>query len=205
LIQLQAAGKVLWQAFPKQEEALSRREFEVLFGGSRGPGKTAAGIVKLVMGNLDVKNPKPGSADESYINHPHYRALVLRKNVSDMGDWVHKAKQIYGPLGGTLNARPLEFQFPSGAAIVISHLDDENAFEKYQGQEFTRILIEEATQIPSIELYLKVMASCRTPWRDLRPQMFLTANPGGSGHGWVRDRFVVVAEPGTPYRDSETA
>jgi hypothetical protein len=81
--------------------------------------------VKLILGNLDVKNPEPGSADESYINHPNYRALVLRKNVSDMGDWINKAQQIYKPLGGVLRDRPLEFRFPSGAMIVISHLDDE--------------------------------------------------------------------------------
>jgi hypothetical protein len=44
MIQLQVDGQVLWQAFPKQEEALSRREFEVLFGGSRGPAKPPQGL-----------------------------------------------------------------------------------------------------------------------------------------------------------------
>jgi hypothetical protein len=180
---------------------LERTEFEVLGGGARGGGKTAAGIVWLLLGNTE---PTGTIADAGYYLHPHYRALVLRKNVSDMGDWLAKASQIYKPLGAELIQRPLEFRFPSGATIVVGHLDDELAVDKYQGQEFARILIEELTQIPDIGLYLKVMSSCRCAFDEMRCQMFLTANPGGRGGAWVRERFIQPMAPGVPYRDPVT-
>ncbi len=201
MIQIKVNGKVIWEAWPKQEEALVRTENEILYGGARGGAKTACGIVWLLMGNQE---PTGTIADGGYYLHPQYRALVLRKNITDMGDWIHKAKQLYGQLGATHTDRPNQFVFPSGATIVIGHLDDEDAFEKYQGQEFARILIEELTQISSEDLYLKVRASCRCPFDELRYQMFLTANPGGKGHQWVRDRFVSCTQPSTVYTEPNT-
>lgn len=205
-----ATGALLWQAFPKQHEALTRTEFEILFGGARGGGKTAAGIIWLIIGN-DIIGFEHSStvADEGYYRHAQYRALVLRRNVNDMEFWISQAKQIYGStgkelLGAVYTARPCQFRFPSGATIVIGHLDDDDAYMKYQGSEYTRVLIEELGQIPNAELYLKVMASCRTPFDELHPQIFLTANPGGPGGYWVRDRFVRVTTPGQPYTHPET-
>lgn len=196
-------GSTLWEAWPKQEEWLARTEFEVLCGGARGPGKTAAGIAWLVTGNPE--GHKTGHiCDQSYILHPRYRALVLRRNAVDMGDWIAKAKLIYKPLGAEWRSREGEFKFPSGAVIIVGHLDSEDAFEKYQGHEYVRILLEEATQIPSKTLYLRLQASCRTPFKEMRRQIFLTANPGGMGHGWVRERFVAPTAPGTTYVDPVT-
>jgi hypothetical protein len=197
-VEIKVGGQTIWSAFPAQERALARTEQEILYGGARGGGKTACGMVWLLMGNSE---PTGTVADGGYYQHPHYRALVLRKNVSDMGDWLAKARLLYGQLGAKPTDRPMEFTFPSGAVIVVGHLDDKDAYEKYQGQEFTRILIEELTQIPTAELYLKVRASNRSPFDELHPQIFLTANPGGPGHGWVRERFIEPVKPGEVYTD----
>lgn len=197
------ANGVLWTAFPKQEEVLSRNENEILFGGARGGAKTACGIAWLIRGN----NPehKVGHiCDQSYVLHQFYRALVLRRNLTDMGDWIAKAKRLYAPLGGEYRPRDNEFLFPSGAAIVIGHLDDEDAYEKYQGQEFARILIEELTQVPTYELYARVLGSLRSPHKEMQRQFFGTANPGGRGHAWVKAHWIDVAPSGTPYIDPET-
>jgi hypothetical protein len=199
---LQIGDQTVWEAWPIQDKVLQREETEILFGGARGGSKTACGIAWLLMGNVVEAGT---AADGGYFKHPNYRALVLRKNVSDMGDWVTKAKQIYQRLGATYTVRPSEFRFPSGATIVIGHLDDENAYEHYQGQEFARILIEELTQIPTKDLYTKVMASLRVPpGFGMRRQIFLTANPGGPGHGWVKDRFIDVGPSGQPFTDPES-
>lgn len=192
-----SGAKPLWIPNPKQAEALMRREFEVNFGGTRGSGKTAAGIIWLIIGNPDVPEDKRTPVDWSYINHPSYRALVLRKNQVDLADWVRKARDVYTRIGASFRERPAEFVWPNpanpsepGATIVIGHLADADAYEKYQGQEFQRILLEEATQIPSYDLYARVIASCRSVHPELRPQVFLTCNPGGPGHHWVKSRFV---------------
>ncbi|MFA5314270.1 MAG: hypothetical protein WC375_13300, partial [Methanomassiliicoccales archaeon] len=79
----------------------------------------------------------------------------------------------------------------------------------------------ELTQIVEEESYLKLISSCRSTVDGLSPQVFCTTNPGGPGHGWVKERFIdtanlvnytyvdedgVIKEAkiGTPYVDTKT-
>jgi hypothetical protein len=184
--------QALWQPNPgPQTEVFLRNEYEILFGGAKGGGKTAAGIMWLLKGNPDRINADDRQpADISYINHPHYRALVLRKNYTDMEYWIGEAKKIYSVFGAKYTEGA--FEFPSGAKIVLGHLAEENVWEKYAGNQFQRGLIEEATQIPSLRLYSMVKGNCRSAFKELRAQILLTANPGGSGHLWVSKRFLTT-------------
>ncbi len=182
----------VWEAHPKQEEALKRREYEILYGGARGGGKTDCGLVWLVGEKLDGR----------WIHeHPNYRALVIRKNADDLSDWVDRAHNMFGRLGVSIAYRPAIIRFKSGATIRTGHLKDEQAYTKYQGHEYQRELIEELTQIPNEKRYLQLISSCRSTIPELKPQIFCTTNPGGSGHGWVKKRFVDPAPPGTPFTD----
>ena len=167
-----------WRPHPgKQEEALRRNEFEVLYGGQRGGGKTDAGLVWLT----------------EYIQHPRYRALVIRKNSEDLSDWIDRAAYLYQRYGARPTGKPATITFPSGAKIRTGHLKDDLAYTKYQGHEYQRILIEELTQIPDETRYLQLISSCRTSIPELIPQIFCTTNPGGLGHAWVKARFIDVA------------
>lgn len=178
-----------WRPHPgKQEEALRRNEFEVLYGGQRGGGKTDAGLVWLT----------------EYIQHPRYRALVIRKNSEDLSDWIDRAAYLYQRYGARPTGKPATITFPSGAKIRTGHLKDDLAYTKYQGHEYQRILIEELTQIPDETRYLQLISSCRTSIPELIPQIFCTTNPGGLGHAWVKARFIDVAPPVTRYIDPET-
>ena len=192
--------------FGPQRDALVATEFEVFFGGARGGGKSEASRAWAVSGNPGLpwwKQKRDGTmvpylVNQSYVNHPMYRCLILRKNQNDLEDWIDKAANLYKKIGGEFKARPyLEFEFPSGAKIICGHLAYEDSYERYKGQEFQRIVIDELTHIPSIELYMQVRACCRSAFPGLRPQMFLTSNPGGPGHGWVKDRFVRPRDPDT--------
>lgn len=107
---------------------------------------------------------------------------------------------MYRDTGATFAYRPVIITFPSGAVFKTGHLKDENAYGKYLGHEYQRMLIEELTQIPNEEMYLKLISSCRTT-TDIVPQVFATTNPGGPGHNWVKERFVSITTPATPYRD----
>lgn len=172
-------ANTIWKPHPRQEEALRRVEFEVLYGGARGGGKTDAGLVWLT----------------EHIGNPRYRALVIRKNADDLSDWVDRATRMYSLLGAKVAYRPAEITFPSGATIKTGHLKDDQAYTKYQGHEYQRMLIEETTQIPDEKRYLQLLASCRSTVQEIRPQVFCTTNPGGIGHGWVKRRFIDPTPP----------
>ena len=161
-----------------------------MYGGSRGGGKTDCGMAWLLR----------------WIDNPRYRALIIRINEKDLRDWIERAKVMYAGTGATFAYRPTEIRFPSGAMFVTGHLNDANAYTQYQGHEYQKMLIEELTQIPSEELYLKLKASNRSTVDGLSPQLFATTNPGEVGHLWVKKRFIDVAVSGTPYyeHDKET-
>src|SRR3990167_2214441 len=182
-----------WHPYPKQEEALKRAEYEILYGGARGGGKTDTGLVWLIGESFEPNKP--------LLLHPRYRALVIRKNAEDLSDWIDRAYRFFSGFGVDIAYKPAVLRFPSGAVIRCGHLKDDQSYTKYMGQEFPRILVEELTQIPFEKRYLQLIASCRSTIPEIPPQIFATTNPGGLGHGWVKRRFVDPAPAGIRFVD----
>lgn len=137
------------------------------------------------------------------IENPRYRGLVIRKNAKDLSDWIDRARFMYKGMGATVAYQPPIITFPSGSQIRTGHLKDENAYTNYQGHEYDRILIEELTQIPDEKRYIMLKASNRSTHSGLKPQMFLTANPGGVGHAWVKKRFIKYSDKEIRYKPYE--
>lgn len=164
---------IVWKPTPVQELALKTTADEVLFGGSRGGGKTDTALQWLL---YDIDNPK-------------LRQLVIRRNATDLSDFIDRARQKYKPLGAKVSGNPTVIEFPSGAVIYTGHLATPDAFTKYQGWEIHRLLVEEATHIPSEKQYEQLLGSLRSTVPGIKTQVFLTTNPGGRGHEWVKNRF----------------
>lgn len=179
-------AEVLWRPHPgPQTSALSRPEGEVLMGGGRGSGKTSCALAWILR----------------WVNNPRLRFLVIRRNSRDLDDWVDRAKQLWPKVDPRVEFVQGEVRFGTGAIGRFGHLHDEDAYEKYQGHEYQKMLFEELTHIPSEELYLKIKGSCRSTVEGLRPQVFATTNPDGPGTRWVKKRFVDVAKHGERYTD----
>jgi hypothetical protein len=181
-----AAKTIEIKPFPgPQEVMLTRAEKEILYGGARGGGKTWAGIIWMLMPIL----MKDAAGNPRF---PNYRGLVIRLHSEDLHDWIDRAEQVYKHFGGKKVGRPASFVFPDGQKILTNHLQNRDAVKKYQGHEYQRILLEEATHIPEEAWYEMLLASCRSTIPGLDAQILLSANPGGPGHQWVRNRFVRV-------------
>lgn len=178
--------KIKWKPLEKQEVALKSNADEILFGGARGGGKTDAGQAWLM---YDIGNPL-------------YRALVIRRNATDLTDWIDRATIMFYGAGGRLVGDT--FRFPSGARIKTGHLKDKDAYQKYQGHEYQKMLIEELTHIPREKDYETLIASCRSTVDGIASQVFATTNPDGAGHEWVKDRWSIPDLPDEPiesYKD----
>ena len=169
--------RVVWQPWPgKQSDALAYEDVsEKLYGGGRGSGKTDVGLAWMVY--------------PDYVSNPLYRGLVIRKRATDLTDWMDRAARMYAPLRAVKTGNPGKIVFPSGSIIRGGHLGDADAYTKYQGHEYQRMLIEEASHIPSEDQYERLIASCRSTIPELRPKVLLTANPDGDGNKWLKKRF----------------
>lgn len=175
----------------RQEEALivPFDVNEILYGGARGGGKTFAGLLWMI--------------EPEYVQNPSYRGLVVRRNAEDLKDWLDRAQSMYGAMGAHITGNPAVITFPSGAKIRTGHLSTDDAYTKYQGHEYQKILIEELTQIPTLDRYLRLISSARSTVPGLKPQVFATTNPGGVGHAWVKERWVDPAPPDTIFKGDD--
>jgi len=168
--------------------ALATSAREIALGGGRGSAKTHVGFGFILKGNNTPGSTDP--VDISYINSPDYRFLVLRETSTDLDDWFDRAVSIFDHLGVTPNYTDKTLEFPSGAMGICGHMQDANSYRKYQGKQYQRMVIEEATQIADEKLIARIMLSLRTKNPKLKPQVMLTANPDGPGITWFKTRYI---------------
>lgn len=159
-------------------------EDEVLYGGGRGSGKSLCLIADPLR----------------YINSPNFRAVVIRRTMPELRELIDRAKNMYFQCvpGVEWKVKENLFLFPSGAKIEFGYLDSENDLEKYRGQEYTWIGIDEISQIPFYEWYYKLKASLRTSDPTLKTYIRATTNPTGVGIEWVKEYWQIgIAPPNT--------
>ena len=80
------------------------------------------------------------------------------------------------------------FYFKNGSSIIFGYCATEGDVLQYQGQEYDVIFIDEATQFT--EFQFSTLTACLRGANDFPKRMYLTCNPGGVGHAWVKRLFV---------------
>jgi hypothetical protein len=170
-----------------QEEFLSRSEFEVLFGGAAGPGKTDCLIAAM------TRN----------IEHPRYHGLIVRRTFPQLQEIIDRCHRLYPKMGGRWLAGEKRWYFPAGSIIDLGHMQHETDKYNYQGKEYHRIAFDELTQFTE-SMYTYLFSRVRTVDPEIICQVLATTNPGGIGHYWVKDRFVTITQPLRPYYDPKT-
>lgn len=170
-----------------QTEFLRRSEFEVLFGGSAGPGKTDCLVAAL-------------AAD---VSRPNYRGLILRRTFPQLQEIIDRCWALYPLLGGVFRATDKRWVFPSGAIIDLGHMQHETDKYNYQGKEYHKIGVDELTQFTETQ-YTYLFSRLRTTDPEIVPQILSTTNPGGIGHYWVKERFVTITDHGKTFFDPKT-
>ena len=180
----------IWEAQEgPQTEVLTRNEEEILFGGSRGGGKTEAGLAWL--------------CEPEYAENSKYSSLVIRKDYEDLSQWIDRARVFYHGMAEIVG-NPAVIRWRSGGTTKIGHWKDKETIGKYLGHEYQKLLVEEVTQsISTLAEYRMLWGSVRSTVRGMAPRFFGTTNPGGSGHVWVKKYWVDVAD-GKPYTDPIT-
>jgi hypothetical protein len=122
-------------------------------------------------------------------------AVFFRKEMPQTDDLIERAKQIYLPVGALYREQQREFRWPNGARIRFRPLENVQDAEKYQGQNLTDVCVEEAGNYSSSDAIDRLWGALRSS-DGVPVQMILTANPGGAGQSWIRQRFIEPAPRG---------
>ena len=173
----------IWTPQAKQAAFLRRPEYEALYGGAAGGGKSDALLAEALR----------------QVHIPHYRALILRKTVPQLSELIDRSQAIYAPAypKAKYNASTHVWRFPSGAKITFGSMHRTEDRINYQGKRFDLICFDELTHF-TWEEYSYMFSRNRPSGPGTRVYIRAATNPGGIGHGWVKDRFVTPAPPMTP-------
>ena len=158
----------------RQREFLRARERYVAYGGARGGGKSWALRRKCVILALGF---------------PGIRILLLRRTLQELRE--NHTLPLRAELGRLVrySAGQKAFLFPGGSRLKLGYCDDSSDVTQYQGQEYDVIAMDEGTQFT--EYQFECLKACLRGGRPGYPKRFyITCNPGGVGHAWVKRLFI---------------
>ena len=170
-------------ASPKQIEFFKAKQRFIAYGGARGGGKSWALRKKLPL---------------MCISNPGIRILLLRRTYNDL--YQNHIKHLLCDLNGiaAYSDKHKCFNFANGSTLILGYLDADRDLLQYQGQEYDVIAFDEATQFT--EHQFQVLKACLRGANNHPKRMYLTCNPGGVGHVWVKRLFIE-----RKYKDNEKA
>lgn len=163
---------------PKQQVFHDATEHAVLFGGSTGGGKSRALTAEAIRACVRYPGLRVGAFRRSY---PELRESLL----------AELAKLEYaGPIGARWNGSEHELRFPNGSLIMFRYAETLSDATRRQGGEYQLLVLDELTLFqPDIVTFLE--SRVRSGRADI-PVLGIraSANPGGPGHGAVKDRYI---------------
>jgi len=162
----------------KQALFLSCDARYVAYGGARGGGKSHAVRAKATYLGYE---------------HPGIRMLLVRRTFPELREnHTSRLLDAYERLPASIRPRYSDsdkvFLFPGGARLKLGYCDSEDDVRQYLGQEYDVLFIDEATQLS--ETQFRWLNACVRGAGPYPKRTYITCNPGGVGHAWVKRLFI---------------
>lgn len=219
---------IAWQPLPgSQTLAVGCPCDEILYHGTRGPGKTEAQIAYFL-----------ARCGRGYGHH--WKGVIFDRGYKNLKDVIAKGlamiPKIFPDAKFLSSKSDLQWSFPDGETLIFRHIKKAADYRDYHGQEFPFIGFNELTSYPTSEVYdlmkscnrsgfvpidhspgltpedLRIIQECELLAEPLPPKtrarllppiplvFFSTTNPHGPGHSWVNKKFIIPSPPGVPIK-----
>ena len=161
---------------PKQQELFNSTTKFTCYGGAKAGGKSHG--VRVL-------------ADWLAWQYPGIKILFLRETFDDIRqNQIEPNLLMLPPAMVSYNGANHKLTFYNGSTIQYGNWAGNESERKYQGKEYDIIMIDEATQFT--ESMFRHLGGCLrgNVGKGFPKRMFLTCNPGGVGHFWVKRLFI---------------
>ena len=158
----------------KQQQFLDSTAMFTCYGGAKGGGKSHIVRIKAIGGAL---------------MNDGIKILMMRKTYNELEENLIRPilKQL-APECYAYNATSHLLTFENGSSIKFGHWAGDESENEYNGLEYDWIFIDEATQFT--ERSFNFLGGCLRGATPFPKRMYLTCNPGGVGHAWVKRLFI---------------
>ncbi|QYW02105.1 terminase large subunit [Stenotrophomonas phage Sonora] len=165
--------------------------FEVLYEGTRGPGKTDC----LLMDFFQHVGKGWGA---------EWRGILFRQTYPQLADVINKSKKWFKLLcpKAKYNESNHTWTFPDGEQLLLRHMKTSDDYWNYHGHAYPWIGWEELCNWADSKCYTVMMSCCRSTKPGMPRCYRATTNPYGPGHNWVKSRFRLPQARGKIIRDS---
>lgn len=157
---------------PNARQLLMLRDTEhryIIFGGARGGGKSWAVRWKAIL--LCLK-------------YPGIKVLIVRQTYPELLDnHINPHKLMLNGVA-RYNGAEHEMRFANGSVIKYRYCAKDDDLLKFYGQEYDVVFVDEATHLS--EYQLKAIDTCVRGVNDFPKRMYMTCNPGGKGHQYIK-------------------
>lgn len=175
----QVGQKIDWTPQPGSQTAFSSCPiFEVLFEGTRGPGKTDSLIFDF------AQHVGQGFGNE-------WRGILFRQTYKQLTDVINKTLKWFPRIfpEAKYNKSDFTWAWPTGEQLLLRHMAKPEDYWNYHGHAYPWIGWEELTNWKDPICYLSMMSCCRSTVVGMPRKIRSTTNPYGKGHNWVKRRW----------------
>ena len=158
----------------KQQKFLDSTAMFTCYGGAKGGGKSHIIRIKAIGGALF---------------NPGISILMMRKTYNELEEnLIRPILKELAPDLFSYNATTHLMTFENGSTIKFGHWAGDESEHEYNGLQYDWIFIDEATQFT--ERSFNFLGGCMRGTSPYPKRMYLTCNPGGVGHAWVKRLFI---------------
>jgi len=168
-----------WAPQPGSQVAfLSCPVFEVLYEGTRGPGKTDA----LEMDFLQHVGKGYGR---------EWHGILFRRTYPELADVISKSLKWFPRIfpDAQYNRGNHVWTFADGEELAFRYMRTEDDYPAYHGHSYPWIGWDELTTWPDDAAYRKMFSCSRSTVPGMPRKVRATTNPSGVGHNWVKARW----------------
>jgi len=129
------------------------------------------------------------------LKYPNTDGVIIRKTYPELlTNHIKMLWKEYPELKQYYKSADKCVEFPNGSTLYFRHLQHDSDVYNFRGQSFEDIALDEATE--HTEETFQVLRSSnrlnefKSEGEKIKPTMFLTFNPGGIGHQWVKRLFI---------------
>lgn len=145
------------------------------FGGAKGGGKSGGLRRIILLRRFKYAGSHGAIFRKSYpeLEANHIRPLF--KEYPQLKPYYNEAKKL--------------LTLPNGSTLAFCYCEGGKDLERHQGNEYHDLAIDEAGQWEE-RVFRTLHGSNRSSLPGVPARCFLTGNPGGIGHGWLKRLFV---------------